>query len=101
MGEQSQQKIAYQEAVVDWYDCVYMPLVDIIRSQKILRDFPHRTEADLYLWIIEHRWYLQEEYHTPVSLEDATRHFSARFSPGVFSGFFSSVAERIRGILRR
>ena len=66
---------------MDWYDCVYMPLVDIIRSQKILRDFPHRTEADLYLWIIEHRWYLQEEYHTPVSLEDATRHFTARFSP--------------------
>jgi hypothetical protein len=101
MGEQSQQKVAYQEAVVDWYDSVYMPLVDIIRSQKILRDFPRRTEADLYLWIIEHRWYLQEEYHTPVSLEDATRHFTARFSPGVFSGFFSAIADRIRGILRR
>ena len=96
MGERTKQYISEQEAVVDWYDAVYMPLVEIIRRRKILRDFPRRTEADLYLWIIEHRWYLQEEYNAPVSLEDAARHFASRFSRGNISQFFSTLGDRIR-----
>jgi hypothetical protein len=101
MGEKSQRQISEQEAVVDWYDAVYMPLVEIIRRQKILRDFPHRTEADLYLWIIEHRWYLQEEYHSPVSLEEATRHFMKRFNQGGLRGVFASLLESLRSVLRK
>jgi hypothetical protein len=47
-----------------------------------LEKFPHRTEADLYLWIIEHRWYLREEYQRDVSLEAAAQDFMEHFSGG-------------------
>jgi nucleotide-binding universal stress UspA family protein len=47
--------LSYQEAVVQWYDNVYLPVVNIIREQGILQYFPERTEADLYLLFVEHR----------------------------------------------
>ena len=41
-----------------WYDTIYRPMVATIRELDILADFPDRTEADLYLWIMDHRWHL-------------------------------------------
>lgn len=42
------------EAVADWYDHEYLPVVQAIREENVLAAFPGRTEADLYLWIMEH-----------------------------------------------
>jgi nucleotide-binding universal stress UspA family protein len=55
MGLDLKRDIPYQEAVTHWYDTVYLPVVKIIRKQGLQHDFPGRTEADLYLWIAEHR----------------------------------------------
>src|SRR5947208_1034142 len=60
LGIEKKREIAYDEAVASWYDRVYLPTVEAIRHADALRDFPHRTEADLYLWITEHHWYLHE-----------------------------------------
>lgn len=48
------------EAVVSWYNDVYLPVVTVLREQQALRLFSGRTEADLYRWIMDHRWYLRE-----------------------------------------
>ncbi len=55
-------EIPYQEAVVSWYDNVYMPLINEIRARDILKRFPDRTEADLYTWLVLHRAALEEVY---------------------------------------
>src|SRR5207237_1371532 len=60
LGIEKKREIAYDEAVASWYERVYLPTVEAIRHADALRDFPHRTEADLYLWITEHHWYLHE-----------------------------------------
>src|SRR6267143_400428 len=60
LGIEKKREIAYDEAVASWYDRVYLPTVEAIRHADALRDFPHRTEADLYLWITEHHWYLHQ-----------------------------------------
>jgi len=62
MGIERDCGIPYEEAVTSWYDNVYMPLVRVIQKEAILRDFPHRTETDLYIWIIEHEYFLREQY---------------------------------------
>lgn len=80
MGEEQKHPIEYTDAVKGWYSDLYRPLVKIIRKQKILENFPGRTEMDLYLWIMEHRWYLGEERHRPISLETAAMNFSDKFS---------------------
>lgn len=80
MGEQQHREIDEKEAIAGWYDEVYLPLMRIIRRKAILKEFPGRTEADMYLWIIEHRYYLMEEYKNNVSLERAAMHFVNTFS---------------------
>ncbi len=60
LGLEQQHEISREAAVTDWYDNVYLPVIQVIRQQQVLRHFPGRTEADLYRWIMEHRWYMRE-----------------------------------------
>jgi hypothetical protein len=54
-------EVDWSTAVTDWYDEAYLPVLGTIREQEILRDFPGRTEADLYLWISDHQLALKQE----------------------------------------
>lgn len=60
MGLDFQRDVAYEEAVAHWYDAVYMPVVEMVREQGIIRNFPERTEADIYWLLAEHRAELEE-----------------------------------------
>jgi hypothetical protein len=60
MGIEQQRDISDEEAVADWYDHVYLPIVEVIRKSDILQDFPDQTEGDLYLWVLDHQHYLHE-----------------------------------------
>lgn len=60
LGIEQKREAGWPEAVASWYDRVYLPTVEAIRRTGALQDFPHRTEADLYLWITEHHWYLHQ-----------------------------------------
>lgn len=60
MGNDFKRDIPEAEAVGHWYDTVYVPVVEVIRNGKLLQAFPNRTEADFYLWVMDHRHYLVE-----------------------------------------
>jgi nucleotide-binding universal stress UspA family protein len=81
MGLEQEREIAYKEAVRHWYDEVYLPVVRVIRERGILRDFPERTEADLYVWLAEHRAELEKALGWEVEPEAAAADLSAQFSP--------------------
>lgn len=53
--------VEFKHAVLDWVENVYDPLIDIIRINGLLRDFPNMTYTDLYLLIYEHKADLVEE----------------------------------------
>lgn len=66
------QGVTLEEAAADWYDNVYRPAVTLIRKYDVLSHMPKRTEADLYLWMVDHLREVRDEYG-----EDApTRSFS-------------------------
>jgi hypothetical protein len=76
MGLDLQRDISEEEAIADWYDRVYMPVVNVIRETNILREFPNKTESDLYLWVLDHQHYLvMEEGQTLQPPTDAARSF--------------------------
>ncbi|HSL31708.1 MAG TPA: hypothetical protein VK900_21075 [Anaerolineales bacterium] len=76
MGLDWQRDISVEEAVTHWYDNVYMPIVNVIRFTEILKEFPGRTEGDLYLWVLDHQHYLEAEQGLPLQPpEDAARTF--------------------------
>ena len=45
-----------------WFDTVYLPIVTAARDRRLLRDFPDRTEADIYLWVIANRERIEEAF---------------------------------------
>jgi hypothetical protein len=100
MGEQRNKEVSWDDAVVSWYRAVYLPLIKVIRENKVLKDFPDRSEADLYLWIIEHLWYLRQAYSRGVSLDEATNSFIRIYSKRPLNWllkYFSRAAEFIAG----
>jgi hypothetical protein len=58
MGLDLKRDITEEEAVTHWYDDVYLPIIEVIRGSKVLSEFPGRTEADLYVWVLDHQRYL-------------------------------------------
>jgi hypothetical protein len=76
MGIDLQRDISEEEAVTHWYDTVYIPIVKVIRQSKILREFPGKTEGDMYLWVLDHQRYLSEaEGQALQPPQDAARNF--------------------------
>jgi hypothetical protein len=54
LEQQRKEPVSIEDAAVDWYDNVYRPAVTLIRKYGVLDRVPKRTEADLYLWLIDH-----------------------------------------------
>jgi len=61
MGLDQQREISDDEAVVHWYDTVYLPIVRVIRERNILGEFPGKTEGDLYIWVLDHQHLMYDQ----------------------------------------
>ena len=75
MGLDWKRDISEEEAVTHWYDTVYMPVVRVIRDTNILKEFPGKTEGDLYLWALDHQRFLVDEGKALQPPETAARTF--------------------------
>jgi hypothetical protein len=75
MGLDLKREVSEREAVAHWYDRVYLPIVRVIRRSSILREFPGKTEGDLYLWVLDRQQYLSEAGHRLASPGKAAKDF--------------------------
>ncbi|MEW6093139.1 MAG: transcriptional regulator [Chloroflexota bacterium] len=75
MGLDWQHDISEEEAVGHWYDTVYQPIVRTIRRSGILKEFPGKTEADLYLWVLDRQRFLNQEGRNLSSPQKAAKDF--------------------------
>jgi hypothetical protein len=94
MGQKRNDAVPEEEAITDWHDTVYEPVARMIRERNLLRDFPNRTETDLYLWIMDYRHQLSNGggIGWEVAPEKAAADLSARYSP---NRRMSRLAQRI------
>jgi len=101
LNEKKEEEIPFSEALVSWFNNVYSPVIKIIKEQWLLVNFPGRTEADLYVWIIKHWDFLKKKYGT-YSLAKAAGDFSVKYgkSQGKFLRFFALLVGRIFHINR-
>ncbi len=74
-----EREVPFDEAVMLWGEMRYTPIVEIIRQRNILREFPGRTEADLYLWLRRSQEELELRYGHQVLMEDAADDLAKRF----------------------
>lgn len=56
-------------AAAAWYDHVYLPVIQIVRERDLLAGFPGRTEADLFMWLLERQDALEDEIGWAVGAE--------------------------------
>ena len=103
LGENLQREVPWDEAVASWYERLYQRMVDEMRATNTLHSFPSRTEADLYLWMMDHRYYLTEQYGhdvgSKITVVDFTRHhrppWHSRFLKRL-SSWWNRTTERVR-----
>ncbi len=83
MGIDLGREVPEAEAVGHWHDGVFRPVVEVVDSSGILKDFPGRTAADIYLWVMDHLHYLRSAEATAhVGLTDAAQDFVGRLEEG-------------------
>ena len=99
MGLDQQREIPMDEAVVHWYHHVYLPIVELIREQNFLMEFPDKTETDLYIWILDHQSYMEEQLGWSIRPEkaasDLLRSRGKRFILNIkrsISGLFTTLS---------
>ncbi len=83
MGIDVLKEITYEDAVKHWYEKIYLPIANVINDLAILHEFPGRTIADLYVWISDHRLYLQKELGWSIKPEKAALNLIREISPRV------------------
>jgi hypothetical protein len=81
LGINHQRDVSYEEAVTSWYDRLYKRMVDEMRSARALAAFPGRTEGDLYLFMMDHRYNLTQEYGQDVGSKVAAESFVKHHRP--------------------
>jgi len=97
LSDKFSKEVTFEEAAKSWCENVYLPIVKVVRDTGILERFPGRTEGDLYVWVFEHRYYLEERYGKRVSIEEAAqslaRHRGAR-------GYRLATTKLLQGLLK-
>ena len=75
--------VPYSEAVDQWCDEVYLPVIRIIRQWRMAHCFPDQTETDLYLWLRRHHANLEETIGWTISLDMAAADLVAQSGSGL------------------
>ncbi|MFT4041023.1 MAG: hypothetical protein QM692_22765 [Thermomicrobiales bacterium] len=84
-----------QEAVADWYDNIYCPIVEVAREQGLSDRFPNHTEADIYLWVMRHRWEIERDLGHDVGPVSAAEDYAENVQP---PGPVDVVADALRNL---
>lgn len=59
--------VSLEESAAHWHENVYVPAVKLIRTHDMLAHNKDRTEADMYLWLVDHLCELEQSYNGLVS----------------------------------
>lgn len=72
------EEIPFSEAALAWYYDYYLPVVEVLREQNLLRFYSKRTETDLYIWLLENRQTIQAELGWSLQLDSVAAELAVR-----------------------
>lgn len=100
LGQQWDREPTMVEAAASWYDNVYLPVILAIKESGVLREFPQRTEADLYIWVAYHRERLKERYGGMPPDREVAATLADRFSGKPFGRFVKMISRAVNAALK-
>ena len=101
LGLNLQRDVSWEEAVISWYDKLYSHMITEIRDSHALESFTNRTEADLYLWMMDHRYFLTEQFGQDVGSKVAAESFVKHHAPSIGERLMLGLKNLWAGITRR
>ena len=75
INEQQHTEIDFSDALISWFQTVYLPVIAVIDKYKLLSNFKDRTKSDISVWIVKHWDRLKQKNGNDFSLDDAARDF--------------------------
>jgi len=88
-------EFSFDEAAAQWFDQVYSPVVRTIREMDILNEFPGRSETDLYVWLMDHLYFLRQRFGNRIGTREAARDFAENFAPHLWRRFRNWVSQHV------
>jgi len=78
-------EIPFNQAVLHWHDWIYLPVIDIIREKELLKDFQHRTETDLYIWLVRYQRELVKELGWDITYDTTAALIRSKITPKIIN----------------
>jgi hypothetical protein len=97
MGLDLKRNVSEDEAVADWYDTVYRPIVAAIRENNLLAEFPGKTEAELYLSIVAYLDQLRKTEEA-ISVEEAAVDYVGQFRQHPIKKILGGLLSMVVGV---
>ncbi|MGL1891522.1 MAG: transcriptional regulator [Spirochaetaceae bacterium] len=91
MNQGMKEELTLKEAAISWFENLYSPVVKTVREDALISRFNHRTESDLYIWIVKHWDDLKGKYGQDFPLDQATKEYSEIYGKNIFQRFGSYI----------
>jgi hypothetical protein len=79
LGERNQREITLADATKDWYETIFVPICELFRNEHIPGLFKGKTAAELYIEIMNNKYYLSEQAGKDVGMVAAMRDYAVKF----------------------
>ena len=98
LNQGKDEEVSMEDAILSWFNTVYLPIVTSVRKCHILHKFPKRTLADMYVWIVRYWDSLKHSFGDNIPIDRAVQDFGKYYHIPFFKRIKNSF-ERL--ILRR
>jgi hypothetical protein len=79
LNEDRYSEIPINEASLDWYRNIFTPICESFREENLLELFPGKTATDLYVEIMQNKYFLSEKVGRDVGFIVAMKDYCSKF----------------------
>lgn len=89
MNLHQKEEISMEDAILSWFHNVYLPLAINIEKKHILKSFPKRTVADLYVWVVRYWNDLKSKFGDNLPIEEVVSTFKKKYKIPFYKRFLN------------
>ncbi len=97
LSERMKRPVSMRDTTLDWYANYFLPIQDLLKQSNFAEYFPDKTELEVYLEIMENKYYLSEQHKRDVGLSYAIQDYAKRF--GIEKTYASSLKKMFKTLI--
>ncbi|MBC8045113.1 MAG: DUF4032 domain-containing protein [Rhizobacter sp.] len=97
LSEQKHREVPIREATLDWYVHIFQPIRDELKHSRYAEHFGTKKEIDVYLELMEHKYFLSQNKGKDVGLRVAMNDYCKRF--GVEKEYVPVLMKMFQGLI--